>query len=304
MKNLTRILSLIILISFLASCAAPSETLDTGTHDTRTPGTVALDAVNPSPLPTETLSATITPELVQPALGHNLSAENAKTMVVEGGTWVVKNADGLVTAIWYSTAGEWVYNMENIKTTYGIVGWPEKLPIELTRESHPECFVRAPHEESLNLTDGNGVAYPDGFVEETSDGYNVFVARFVSSFNLTSDSGSIVCAQVEAGPDKALIIPLFMPNLPNDTMPVRSYKLINNDPIQREAIGLRNPQVWEIIRKLSPGQQFIFTFSKKEPLDAFFAAMKNPSGFSGQTLTVPSRIIYYGWGFPERFFTP
>ena len=114
MKNLTRILSLIVLISFLASCAAPSETPDTGTHDTRTPGTVALDTVTPSPIPTETLMATITPELAQPALGHNLSAENAKTMVVEGGTWVVKNADGLVTATWDSANSEWTYNMENI----------------------------------------------------------------------------------------------------------------------------------------------------------------------------------------------
>ena len=139
---------------------------------------------------------------------------------------------------------------------------------------------------------------------ETSEGYNIFVARFVSTFNLNSDSGSIVCVQVEAGPDKVLIIPLYMKNLPNATMPVESFKLINNDPMQREAIGLRNPQVWEIIHKLSPGQQFIFAFSKREPLEAFFTAMKNPSSFSDQTLNVPSRIIYYGWGFPERFFTP
>jgi hypothetical protein len=74
--------------------------------------------------------------------------------------------------------------------------------------------------------------------------------------------------------------------------------------MQREAIGLTNPQVWEMIRKLPPGQQFIFTLSKNEPLGAFFTVMKNPSGFSGQTLTVSTRIIYYGWGVPERFFTP
>jgi len=90
MKNLTRILSLIVLISFLASCAAPSETPDTGTHDTRTPGTVALDTVTPSPIPTETPMATITPELVQPTISSNLSAENAKTMVVEATRGLLK----------------------------------------------------------------------------------------------------------------------------------------------------------------------------------------------------------------------
>jgi len=124
MKNRTRILSFIIVIFFLASCAAPSETPDTGTHDTRTPGTVALDTVTPSPIPTETLSATITPELAQPAVFHNLSPQNAVSETYENGTWVTKNADGLVTATWDSANSEWVLNWENITVQIGAVAMP------------------------------------------------------------------------------------------------------------------------------------------------------------------------------------
>jgi len=163
MKNLTCILSLIVLISFLASCAAPSETPDTGTHDTRTPGTVALDTVTPSPIPTETLMATITPELAQPALGHNLSAENAKTMVVEGGTWVVKNADGLITASWDSAKSEWVYNMENIhKQIFVVENYTQFDPASIPAE----MLSPLADYTSGRLTDETGNPVVDGTIIE------------------------------------------------------------------------------------------------------------------------------------------
>jgi len=71
-------------------------------------------AASPIPSPTSTPEPTNTPEPEKPATGHKLSPQNAASQTYENNQWVVKNADGLVTAQWNSTTSEWIYNMENI----------------------------------------------------------------------------------------------------------------------------------------------------------------------------------------------
>jgi len=72
-------------------------------------------------------------------------------MVVEGGTWVTKNADGKTTATWDSANSEWVYTMENITMQIGMTepgyveGWPATIregitvtvPNEMLRPLNP-----------------------------------------------------------------------------------------------------------------------------------------------------------------------
>ena len=126
MKPLARVLSLAFLLTAFAACGGKSiMPAPTPTHPPA-PTATATPSVLPSTLipATETPMATITPELVQPTISSNLSAENAKTMVVEGGTWVVKNADGLVTATWDSAKSEWILNWENIKVQIGYIAMP------------------------------------------------------------------------------------------------------------------------------------------------------------------------------------
>lgn len=71
-------------------------------------------------IPEPIATSTLTPEIVKPAIDAGLSAQNNASMVLENGTWVTKNPDGLVTATWDAVKGEWTYNMENIKMQIGI----------------------------------------------------------------------------------------------------------------------------------------------------------------------------------------
>lgn len=67
--------------------------------------------------------STPTTEIAEPTVPNGLRPENAATQVVENGTWVVKNADGNVTATWNKETKTWVYSAENIHTQYDIVGF-------------------------------------------------------------------------------------------------------------------------------------------------------------------------------------
>ena len=295
------IILLALSIFLFAGCSLSQETLATQTTDAETPTST------PTVTSTPTETNTPTPETPRPAMSPELAPITNASMAYENGTWVTKNTAGKTSSTWDRATSEWTYNYENITTEYSVVGWPEGLPLELTRDSHPECFVRVPHEERLNLIDANGTSYPDGFMGEMTYQIftrNAYIVRFVTSFNLNSDSGSMLCTHAEIGPDRTFIVPIFVRNTPNYSFRDGSYKLLQNDPMKMEGIGLTNDQIWNIIRSLPPGQQFMFLLAKDEPLDTFFAAMENPSDFTSQTLTVGNRIIYYFFGFPERFYTP
>ena len=300
------IILLALSIFLFAGCRPSQETLATQTTDAETPTST------PTVTSTPTETNTPTPEVPRPAVSPNLAPINNASMAYENGTWVVRNAAGNITSTWDSAKNEWTYNYENITTQYAIAGWPESLTkdfgLTFTRENHPECFVRAPHDESLNLTDAAGTPYKDGYAGQLIDEgvtVNKYIARFITTSIIDYPDwiGSILCVQVGAAPDKTVILPLYMGGPIEASYKHRTYKLLQNDPVTWEVIGLTNIQQWEILDKMQPGQQFMFTFSSAEPLNEFFAAMKNPVDFSG-TLACDARITSFLFGFPERFYTP
>jgi hypothetical protein len=141
MPRLAQFFVFTLLLALLSGCAAPAPA------PTLAP-TFSPISVLPTATATPTYETSPTPDIPRPTISSNLSPQNNAAMVLENGAWVDKNAAGQLTATWDSAKSEWTYTMENITTAYGIAGWPEKLPIELTRENHPECFDRAPHDES------------------------------------------------------------------------------------------------------------------------------------------------------------
>ena len=82
-----------------------------------------LSTVEPTLTQEPTSAATPTLEIAQPSISHRLRPENAATQTLENGTWVVKNADGLVTATWNSQLQEWTYNMEAITIQRAVIGF-------------------------------------------------------------------------------------------------------------------------------------------------------------------------------------
>jgi len=301
------IIILVLLIFLIAGCRPSQETLATQTTDAETPTST------PTVTSTPTETNTPTPETPRPAMSPELAPINNASMAYENGTWVTKNAAGKTSSTWDSAKNEWTYNYENITTQYAIAGWYEGLTertgLTFSSQNHPECFVRAPHDESLNLVDVNGTPYKDGYIGQMiEDGYtlNMYAARFITLFDIGPQTGwvaSVICAQVEATPDKTIVLPLYVGGPSELSVRTRTYKLLQNDSVTWEKIGLTDMQLFETLRKMEPGQQFMFVFQDNEPLDAFFNAMENPADFSG-TLATNVRITHFSFGFPERFYTP
>ena len=298
-------LASIALSASLAACSSPrslpaaSPTFPLAASPT--PNSTALTAFSASPEPTKT------PEPEQPAVFHNLSAENAKTMVVEGGTWVVKNAAGLVTASYEN--GAWVLHEENI--TFKVIGWTSKYEFELTREQHPECF------DHLSLTDPSinlnidGVPVRDGFLGEdevsftggTTATYANFVGRYAASFKLANDPGSIACIRIND-----LLVPVY---LDSDTsnFSIETWFLHNQNPNDFAYGGLTFSQIKNTIESLPQGQQIIigipYNFSDNHILSRFndiwkkvIDILKGKKNLSEQKLEVPGLPVE--WGIPEE----
>jgi hypothetical protein len=102
----------IICLLALVGCAATPTTTTLPPIPSATPA-----------LPTQTATAvstvTATPSLPKPAQSPNLQSVNNAEEVFENGTWVVKNADGKVTATWDATENVWYYNAENLTMISG-----------------------------------------------------------------------------------------------------------------------------------------------------------------------------------------
>ncbi|MBU2460306.1 hypothetical protein KKG44_04280 [Patescibacteria group bacterium] len=106
-----------------------------------------------------TKESTNTPELAKPVVSHNLSAENAKTMVVEGGTWVVKNAAGQITATYIPETG-WVYEWEKIKVEQALLIYGNgNMTIEVD-----QSLMALPEYDSSKALIMNGNPIKDGVV--------------------------------------------------------------------------------------------------------------------------------------------
>jgi hypothetical protein len=99
---------------------APPATIIAPIAESATP--VPPTAAPPTEVPpTETPTNTSTPEPARPTADPNLSPQNNAAMVLENSVWVVKNADGKVTASWDSAAGKWTYDYDNITMQVGMV---------------------------------------------------------------------------------------------------------------------------------------------------------------------------------------
>jgi len=94
-----------------------TQTLETPPDFTTPPPTIEVIQNTPTP------EFTPTPEIIEPSIPHGLRPENAATQTYENGIWVVKNADGQVTATWNELTNEWTYDTENIITKQIILGY-------------------------------------------------------------------------------------------------------------------------------------------------------------------------------------
>lgn len=75
----------------------------------------------PTLTPTATQTSTATP-IPTPAVEAGLHGDNAAQTVYENSTWIVRNANGEVTATWDEATGLWTYDMDVVKTNQLVAG--------------------------------------------------------------------------------------------------------------------------------------------------------------------------------------
>ena len=126
--NIKRIFTILFATVFLASCSPTAGTVQTEigmSTSTPAPTETAVSISTSTPAFTSTvmpIPATSTSEVPpQPTVDVRLSAANNAEMVFENNAWVVKNANGDVTATWDGT--EWAYSMEVITVSRTIIGF-------------------------------------------------------------------------------------------------------------------------------------------------------------------------------------
>jgi len=102
----------IICLLVLVGCAATPTTTTLPPIPSATP---ALPTQTATVVPT----AGATPSTPKPEQSPNLQPVNDAEEVFENGAWVVKNADGKVTATWDATEKKWNYNSENLQIVFG-----------------------------------------------------------------------------------------------------------------------------------------------------------------------------------------
>jgi hypothetical protein len=150
----------VIFALLITSCTPNAAMVPTNTP-TFTPMPAPTSTVTPSPTPTPT------PEIPRPTIDSNLSSQNNASMTVENGTWVVKNAEGNVTATWDGTTNKWTYNYDNIKMQVGIA--ETKYDVNLTDSISETGVVNIPQDMlkplSASEQDPNPVV-PSGHYED------------------------------------------------------------------------------------------------------------------------------------------
>jgi hypothetical protein len=121
---------LFVMSILLTSCSSiPEKTMPNIINATEpnSPGSILTEGT-PTPTPTQVSSPTS--EILRPTVDSNLSPQNNASMVMENGTWVVKNSAGNVTATWDGATNKWTYNYENIQMQVGMadIGHHPDLP--------------------------------------------------------------------------------------------------------------------------------------------------------------------------------
>ncbi len=111
-------------ICITVSACSPGQLLG----PTITPSPTRTQTVTPTLTPTATLAPTATPtvtptpEPILPSVAHGLRKENAATQTYENDMWVVKNANGDITARWDAASESWIYAPEHITVKQTIIG--------------------------------------------------------------------------------------------------------------------------------------------------------------------------------------
>lgn len=263
MKNTLRILLLAFLAIGLAACDAPAATT--------TPSVVAPTVVEfadpvleATPTAEPTPDSTPTPEVPAPTADANLSPVNNAKTVLENNTWVVKNADGQVTATWNGT--EWAYNTEFLKLTRTIIGFdgedaslldplfenplPEDTPENhfidpKTGEPLPYGYFRESSTE-ISLTDGNKYEIP----------FSLYAVRMVGAVQV-DETDSAVVLELPISPDRSSVF--VIPNVLEDGTDfcgIKDERLYDEEIISDLRVALtasKNPEAYNNIR----GQQVL-----------------------------------------------
>jgi len=305
-----QIIILALLIFITAGCGPSLETLATQTTDAET----AITATPTEFLPTITPTATMepTPEVPRPAISPNLAPINNASMAYENGTWVTKNATGKTTATFTETG--WKYNNDNIAVE--VIGWQTRhYPFELTRDKHPECFIKPEvNGASLDFI-SNGQPVADGFLKDTEVSftgdmtatYAWFVGRYVGNFMDTDmivegQPSMVVCVRLGDA-----LVPIIIDT--ND-IGTEMYFIQGNDLLQPPVIsGQQNRQMQKTISFLPIGRQVVMMVpfniiqgnSTPPPTDilkVIVDALKRP--IRGEGAWVDIRSLPITWGIPEE----
>lgn len=259
--RITFLFSLCVCIA-ISSCAGNAAAV----NSTETPTPIPATATVPLPTPTLTLTLTITPTPTptQPAVDVNLTKVNNAVMVFENGTWVVKNADGAVTATWNGT--EWEYNTENLKITRTIIGFDGKDASLLDPLLDTPLPEDAPETHFIDPRTGEPLPY--GYVREDtmttswSDGnsytipFSLYAVRMVGAVRVDEMSSAVVL-ELSVGPDRSSIFVIY-----NEPGEGTSFSSVSDTELYKETLdsqtGIRlsaadNPEMYNAIR----GQQVL-----------------------------------------------
>ena len=302
------IILLALSIFLFAGCGPSLETLATQTTDAETVITATPTEFLPTLTPTPTLEPT--PEIPRPAVSPNLAPINNASMAYENGTWVTKNTAGKITATYTETG--WKYNNDNI--TVEVIGWASTLPFELTRDKHPECFIKPEANASLDFV-SNGQPVPDGFLKDFTESYTDgssttfawFVARYVGSFidadyTVGRQPSMVVCIRVGDA-----LVPVVINTNDYGT---QMYFIQENDPLQPIVYGGQTGRKMQTtFNSLPVGRQIVITTPYSVPSDNPYAnlndtfkqiidALKKPIRAEGSRLDIERLPI--GFGIPEE----
>jgi len=302
------IILLALSIFLFAGCGASQETLATQTTDADTTITATPTEFLPTITPTATMEPT--PEVPRPAISPNLAPINNALMAFENGTWVTKNTAGKITATYTETG--WKYNNDNIAVE--IIGWSTYYPFDLTRNKHPECFIKPEvNDTSLDFI-SNGQPVPDGFLKDTevfftgdvSSTNAWFVGRYVGSFPV---SDSLVPVQMACIRFDDALVPVRMKNDISDFQ-TQVNIIKSNDPFQPIGYdGLTYRQIQNTVMSLPIGRQVVvmipYNYSSNHQL-AFLNnalkqvvdALKNSIRADGSKVDILGLPV--AWGIPEE----
>ena len=293
-----------LLIFLIAGCRPSQETLATQTTDAETPTST------PTVTSTPTETNTPTPEVPRPAVSPNLAPINNASMAYENGTWVTKNTAGKITATYTETG--WKYNNDNIAVE--VIGWSSTLPFELTRDKHPECFIKPEADASLDFI-SNGQPVPDGFLKDediimsrSSSIHAWFAGRYVGSFPMLGRGYGLMIACVRVGD---ALVPVEMRGLINEFRTTVNI-IKGNDPLQPvDLVGLTDLQIQKTVTSLPIGRQVVIMFPYNQLPENDYTVQQNKmakqviDALKGQDriegwLGVDLKSAGLGWGIPEE----